>query len=195
MLQVTSCKESLMKYCWQYKESNSSDITGSMCLRLNSLSLSQIGSFDRLLWVQSLDLSHNQLHSIEGLEALQLLSCLNLSHNNLSSFTALDPLRFLKSLRVLDISYNEIGAHTVDTRRHLCSSPLSHTLDYDKKFEEVANGDETVVNFWEAYSIFGGLNITQLDNMGNAAAVDERFMLFLVKLLPGLKWLDREELH
>ncbi|KAJ0519707.1 putative protein geranylgeranyltransferase type II [Helianthus annuus] len=193
--QVTSCKESLMKYCWQYKESNSSDITGSMCLRLNSLSLSQIGSFERLLWVQSLDLSHNQLHSIEGLEALQLLSCLNLSHNNLSSFTALDPLRFLKSLRVLDLSYNEIGAHTVDTRRYLCSSPLSHTLDYDKKFEEVANGDETVVNFWEAYSIFGGLNITQLDIMGNAAAVDERFMLFLVKLLPGLKWLDGEELH
>ncbi|MFS7974784.1 putative protein geranylgeranyltransferase type II [Helianthus anomalus] len=193
--QVTSCKESLMKYCWQYKESNSSDITGSMCLRLNSLSLSQIGSFERLLWVQSLDLSHNQLHSIEGLEALQLLSCLNLSHNNLSSFTALDPLRFLKSLRVLDLSYNEIGAHTVDTRRYLCSSPLSHTLDYDKKFEEVANGDETVVNFWEAYSIFGGLNITQLDIMGNAAAVNERFMLFLVKLLPGLKWLDGEELH
>ncbi|KAJ0554483.1 putative leucine-rich repeat domain superfamily [Helianthus annuus] len=113
-----------------------------MCLRLNSLSLSQTGSFERLLWVQSLDLSHNQLHSIEGLEAFQLLSCLNLSHNNLSSFTALDPLRFLKSLRVLDISYNEIGAHTVDTRRYLCSSPLSHTLDYDKKFEEVANGDE-----------------------------------------------------
>ncbi|KAI3726568.1 hypothetical protein L1987_66366 [Smallanthus sonchifolius] len=192
--QVTSSKESLMKYCGQYKESTSSNITGPMCLRLNSLSLSQIGSFERLLWVQSLDLSHNQLHSIEGLEALQLLSCLNLSHNKVGSFMALDPLRFLKSLRVLNISYNEIGAHTVDTRRYLCSSPLSHTFDYDKKFEEFATGDEKVLNCWEAYSVFGGLDIMQLDVVGNAAA-DERFMLFLVKLLPGLKWLDGEELH
>ncbi|PWA59141.1 RAB geranylgeranyl transferase alpha subunit 1 [Artemisia annua] len=193
--QVTSNKESLLKYCWQYKESTSSNITDSLCLRLNNLSLSRIGSFERLLWVQSLDLSHNELHSIEGLEALQLLSCLNLSHNKLSSFMALDPLRFLKSsLQVLDISYNEIGAHTIDTRRYLCSSPMSHTLDYDAKFEEFANGDANLVNFWDAYSIFGGLNLTQLDIVGNVA-VDERFALFLAKLLPGLKWLDGEELN
>ncbi|KAK9080846.1 hypothetical protein SSX86_000605 [Deinandra increscens subsp. villosa] len=192
--QVTSSKESLMKYCCQYKESMSLNITGNVCLRFNSLSLSRMGSFERLLWVQSLDLSHNQLHSIEGLEALQLLSCLNLSHNKLVSFMALDPLRFMKSLRVLNISYNEIGAHTVDTRRYLCSSPLSHTLDYDKRFEEFATSDEKVVNFWDAYSVFSGLDIMQLDITGNAA-VDERFVLFLVKLFPGLKWLDGEELH
>nr|XP_043608584.1 geranylgeranyl transferase type-2 subunit alpha 1-like [Erigeron canadensis] len=191
--QVTSSKDSLLRYCWQYKESTSTKITGSMCLRLNSLSLSQIGSFERLLWVQSLDLSHNQLHSIEGLEALQLLSCLNLSHNKLGSFAALNPLRLLKSLKALDISHNEIGAHTVDTRRYLCSSPLSHTLAYDKKFEEFVNGDAKVVNFWEAYSIFGGLSLMQLNIVGNAAA-DERFLSFLVKLFPGLKWLDDEEL-
>ncbi|GJW63277.1 geranylgeranyl transferase type-2 subunit alpha 1 [Tanacetum coccineum] len=107
--QVSSSKVSLLKYCYEYKESTSSNITDSLCLRLNNLSLSRIGSFERLLWAQNLDLSHNQLHSIEGLEALQLLSCLNLSHNKLSSFTALDALRFLKSsLKVLDISYNEI---------------------------------------------------------------------------------------
>ncbi|KAK1406702.1 hypothetical protein QVD17_38310 [Tagetes erecta] len=191
--QVTSSKESLMKYCWRYKET-SLNITGDMCLRLSNLSLSRIGSFERLLWVQSLDLSHNQLHSIEGLEALQLLSCLNLSHNKLGSFMALDPLRFLKSLKVLNISYNEIGAHPVDTKRYLCSSPLSHTLDYDKKFEEVATGDGKMVDFWEAYSVFGGLDLMQLDIVGNAA-VDEKFVLFLAKLLPGLKWLDGEELH
>ncbi|PWA77745.1 RAB geranylgeranyl transferase alpha subunit 1 [Artemisia annua] len=193
--QVTSSKESLLKYCWQYKDSTSSNITDCLCLRLNNLSLSRIGSFERLLWVQSLDLSHNQLHSIEGLEALQLLSCLNLRHNKLSSFMALDPLRFLKSsLKVLDISYNEIGVHTVDTRRYLCSSPMSHTLDYDTKFEEFANGDAKSVNFWDAYSIFGGLSLIQLDIVGNVA-VDERFVQFLVKLMHGLKWLDGEELN
>uniref|UniRef100_UPI001CB8F60F geranylgeranyl transferase type-2 subunit alpha 1-like n=1 Tax=Erigeron canadensis TaxID=72917 RepID=UPI001CB8F60F len=191
--QVTSSKDSLLKYCWQYKESTSTNITGSVCLRLNSLSLSKIGSFERLLWVQSLDLSHNELHSIEGLETLQLLSCLNLGHNKLCSFTALNPLRLLKSLKVLNISHNEIGAHTVDTKWYLCSSPLSHTLDYDKKFEELANGYVKVDNFWEAYSIIGGLNLIQLNIAGNAAA-DERFVSFLVKLLPGLKWLDDKEL-
>ncbi|GJT33084.1 RAB geranylgeranyl transferase alpha subunit 1 [Tanacetum coccineum] len=193
--QVTSSKESLLKYCWQYKESNPSNITDCLCLRLNNLSLSRIGSLERLLWVQSLDLSHNQLHSIEGLEALQLLSCLNLSHNKLSSFTALDPLRFLKSsLKVLDISYNEIGANIVDTRRYLCSSPMSHTLVYDTKFDEFAYGDAKSVNFWDAYSIFGCLNLMQLDIVGNVA-VDERFVQFLVILMHGLKWLDGEELH
>lgn len=107
---------------------------------------------------------------------------------------ALDPLRFLKSLKVLNISYNEIGAHPVDTRRYLCSSPLSHTLDYDKKFEEFVIGDDKMVDFWEAYSVFGGLDMMQLDIVGNAV-VDEKFVLFLIKLLPGLKWLDGEELH
>ncbi|PWA57240.1 Leucine-rich repeat-containing protein [Artemisia annua] len=166
--QVTSSKESLLKYCCQYKESTPSN---------------------------SLDLSHNQLHSIEGLEALQLLSCLNLSHNKLRSFMALDPLRFLKSsLKVLDISYNEIGANIVDTRRYLCSSPMSHTLDYDTKSEELAYGDAKSVNFWDAYSIFGGLNLMQLDIVGNVA-VDERFVQFLVKIMHGLKWLDGEELN
>lgn len=133
---------------------------------------------------------------LTGLEALQLLSCLNLSHNKLTSFTALEPLRFLKSLKVLNVSHNEIGAHTVDTRRYLCSSPMSHTLSYDPSFEEFANGDDAkLVNFWEAYSIFGGLNLMQLDVVGNVIVDDERFVLFLVKLLPQLKWLDGEELH
>nr|GEX06507.1 geranylgeranyl transferase type-2 subunit alpha 1 [Tanacetum cinerariifolium] len=63
--QVMSSKESLLKYCCEYKESTSSNITDSLCLRLSNLSLSRIGSFERLLWVQNLDLSHNQLHSIE----------------------------------------------------------------------------------------------------------------------------------
>ncbi|KAE9615201.1 putative leucine-rich repeat domain, L domain-containing protein [Lupinus albus] len=74
-----------------------------------------------------LDLSHNELQSIEGLEAMQLLFCLNLSHNKFGSFTALGPLRLLRSLKVLNISYNEIGSHSIDTRRYLCSSPLCHT--------------------------------------------------------------------
>ena len=125
---------------------------------------------------------------------MQLLSFLNLSHNKLSSFTALQPLRLLKLLKVLDISYNEIGAHPIDTRRYLCSSPLSHTVGSDWNFNEFVPEDAKVTNYWEAFAIFRGLNLTQLDIVGNAVT-DEKFKSFLFKVLPTLKWLDGEELH
>lgn len=123
---------------------------------------------------------------------MQLLSHLNLSNNKLSSFTALDPLKLLKSLDVLDISFNEIGAHTVDTRRYLCSSPLSHTSDWN--FEELTTSGIKDVNYWEAYSIFKCINLTELDLRGNAI-VNENFRLFVANLMPKLKWLDGEELR
>ncbi|KAL7163464.1 hypothetical protein ACSBR2_039552 [Camellia fascicularis] len=114
--QLTSSPESLLRHCCHYRDSASSGTNNYICLRLNNLSLSHIRSIEKLLWAQMLDLSHNQLSSIEGLQAMQLLSCLNLSNNKMGSFCALEPLKLLKSLKVLDISYNEIGAHAVNTR-------------------------------------------------------------------------------
>ncbi|XP_034675812.1 geranylgeranyl transferase type-2 subunit alpha 1 [Vitis riparia] len=192
--QVTSNRESLLKHCCHHRVSTSSSVGNSVCLRLNNLSLSRIGCVEQLLWVQMLDLSHNELRSIDGLEAMQLLSFLNLSHNKLSSFTALEPLRLLKLLKVLDISYNEIGAHPVDTRRYLCSSPLSHTVGSDWNFNEFVPDDAKVTNYWEAFAIFRGFNLTQLDIVGNAIT-DEKFKSFLIKVLPTLKWVDGEESH
>lgn len=129
-----------------------------------------------------------------GLEAMQLLSCLNLSNNKLSSFTALGPLRLLKSLKVLDISCNEIGSHSIDTTRYLCSSPLSHAEEIDWSPDETVTGDVNLTNYWEAFLIFKDLNLTQLDIVGNAIA-DEKFKSFLVKIVPTLKWLDGQELQ
>lgn len=192
--QVTSSRESLLGCCHQYRKSASTEINDLICLRLASLSISRVGSFEKLLWVRMLDLSHNHLHSVEGLEAMQLLSHLNLSNNRLSSFTALDPLRFLKSLKVLDISYNEIGAHTVDTRRYLCSSPLSHTTGTYWNFEELTTSSMKDANYWGAYSTFKCLNLIELDVRGNAV-VNENFRSFMSNLMPKLKWLDGEELH
>ncbi|GMP93149.1 hypothetical protein CsSME_00043105 [Camellia sinensis var. sinensis] len=120
-----------------------------------------------------LDLSHNQLSSIEGLQAMQLLSCLNLSNYKMGSFSAPERLTLLKtllkSLKVLDISYNEIGAHTVDTRRYLCSSPLSHTGDWN--FGEFAISGVNVTNYWQAFAIFKDSKLTQLDIIGNVVAL------------------------
>lgn len=124
---------------------------------------------------------------------MQLLSCLNLSHNKFGSFTALGPLRLLKSLKVLNISYNEIGSHSIDTRRYLCSSPLSHTEEFAWDRFEILTGSIGATKFWEAFLIFKSLNLTELDIKGNAVA-DENFRLFIVKVLPTLKWLDGEEL-
>lgn len=126
-----------------------------------------------------------------GLEALQLLSCLNLSNNKICSFTALDPLRSLKSLKVLNISYNEIGAHAVNTRRYLCSSPMTHTVENDWNFKEFTNSGVKLNNHWDVFFIFRDLNLIQLDIMGNAV-VNDQLKSFLFKLMPSLKWLDGE---
>lgn len=124
---------------------------------------------------------------------MQLLSCLNLSHNKFCSFTALAPLRLLKSLKVLNISYNELGSHSIDTRRYLCSSPLAHTEEFAWDRFEILCGSYSATKFWEAFLIFESLNLTDLNIAGNAVA-DENLRSFIVKVLPTLNWLDGEEL-
>lgn len=64
--QVTSSKESLLGYCHQYRNSTSTDSSDLICFRLANLSISRIGSFEKLLWIRMLDLSHNNLQSVEG---------------------------------------------------------------------------------------------------------------------------------
>jgi hypothetical protein len=62
---MTSSEESLLPHCHYYKDATETD-TSYVCLRLQNLSLSRMGSIKNLLWVQMLDLSHNELRSIEG---------------------------------------------------------------------------------------------------------------------------------
>ncbi|KAI4970235.1 hypothetical protein ZWY2020_001149 [Hordeum vulgare] len=113
MDQLTCDMEAFMKYCSVQVRSNSAPLNH---VQLCRLSLTRIGFTERMLWVQMLDLSHNKLRSIEGLEALQQLVCLNISNNQLSSFTSLEPLAKI-SLKALDLSFSEIGAHPIDTTR------------------------------------------------------------------------------
>ncbi|GLT60593.1 hypothetical protein SLA2020_333530 [Shorea laevis] len=192
--QVATSREYLLRHCFNYRGITHVDIGNPICLRLNKMSISRLGAFANLLWVQMLDLSHNELRSIEGLEALQLLSCLNLSNNKIGSFTALEPLRQLKSLKALDISCNQIGEHSVDTTRYLFCSPLSHSVGSEWRKDEIQSNGGATTNYWEAFFIFKGLNLKQLDIVGNAIA-DENFRSFLVKTLPTLQWLDGEKLN
>ncbi|XP_068642271.1 geranylgeranyl transferase type-2 subunit alpha 1-like [Aristolochia californica] len=187
--QVTSSRESLVQHCSYYKESKPTSSSGNICLHLSKLSITRLGFVERLLWVQMLDLSHNELQSIEGLEVMQLLTRLNLSNNKICSFSALEPLRLIKSLRVLDISYNEIGLHHIDTARYLCSSPFSHSTEANQKLEEYVSVDIEASDYWEAIWMMEDLNLTQLDVVGNAINM-EHFGKLALKAIPTLKWLD-----
>uniref|UniRef100_A0A1J3CKT1 Geranylgeranyl transferase type-2 subunit alpha n=1 Tax=Noccaea caerulescens TaxID=107243 RepID=A0A1J3CKT1_NOCCA len=183
---VTSSIESLSRHLFRYR-----DMNNLVCLRLNNLSLSRIASVEKLLFVQMLDLSHNELHSTEGLEAMQLLTCLNLSHNRIRNFSALDSLRHVRQLRVLDVSHNHIGEHSVDTTRYLCSSPLSNS---EWTQDEVGRQKPSLVTkYWDAYFVLRDLNLKQLDIAGNVIAGDE-FNSFVLQVMPKLVWLDGQKL-
>ncbi|EOA30025.1 hypothetical protein CARUB_v10013127mg [Capsella rubella] len=179
---VTSSTESLSRYLFRYRNMNN-----IVCLRLSNLTLSRIAAVDKLLFVQMLDLSHNELHSADGLEAMQLLCCLNLSHNRIRSFSALDSLRHLKQLRVLDVTHNHIGGkHPVDTTRYLCSSPLSNSGGI---------GREVPSKYWDAYLVLGDLmKLKQLDLRGNDLIAGEEFSSLVRQVVPKLVWLNGHKL-
>ncbi|KAJ3698948.1 hypothetical protein LUZ61_002653 [Rhynchospora tenuis] len=187
--QLTSSKVSLVKCCNRCENSSYSYINPQLCIHFSGLNLSRVGFVGRLLWVQILDLSHNNLTSISGLEALQLLVCLNLSHNQIMSFTALEPIKCLQSLKVLDLSFNEIGSHPVDTTWYLCSSPLSNTCNVTEIMEEVARENIQIWDFWEAILLLKSLQLVQLDLQGNPVT-NEPFRVLVEKVNPSLKWLD-----
>ncbi|KAL6603656.1 hypothetical protein ACP70R_044017 [Stipagrostis hirtigluma subsp. patula] len=192
MDQLTCNMETFMKHCSVKVQPNSAPMNH---VQLCRLSLTRIGFAERLLWVQVLDLSHNSLRSVEGLEACQQLVCLNVSNNQISSFTALESLTKIKSLKVLDLSFNEIGAHSIDTTRYICSSPFSHKVEACEAFEECQQKNINVEDYWEAILFFKSANLAQLDIKGNAVANKENFRTLVMTLIPNLKWLDGECVH
>ncbi|KAK8961696.1 hypothetical protein KSP40_PGU006990 [Platanthera guangdongensis] len=195
MNQVTIDKKSFSNHCSSSSNYISSKLHLHGCMQLRNLSLTRIGYVERLLWVQVLDLSYNKLRSIEGIEALQLLTCLNLRNNHICSFTALQPLKLLSYLKVLDISFNDIGAHPVDTARYLFSSPSTRSVELDKEFlEDYCRSKVDITNNWEAICLFRDLQLHQLDVKNNAVA-DTNFRDLLTKVLPTLMWLDGEQLR
>ncbi|KAG2613678.1 geranylgeranyl transferase type-2 subunit alpha 1-like [Panicum virgatum] len=190
LMDKLSCDtETFMKHCSVKVEPNLVPLNH---VQLCSLSLTCIGFAERLIWVQVLDLSHNSLRSVEGLEALQQLVSLNISNNQISSFTALEPLTKIISLKVLDLSFNEIGAHSIDTTRYICSSPFSHKVEACEAFEECRKKSINVEEYWDAILFFESLKLAQLDIKGNAVASKEDFRTLVTMLIPSLKWLNGE---
>lgn len=192
MDQLTCHMETFMQYCSVQVKSDSAPLNH---VQLCRLSLTRIGFTERMLWVQMLDLSHNSLRSVEGLEALQQLVCLNISNNQISSFTSLEPLTKIVSLKALDLSFNKIGAHLIDTTRYMCSSPFSHKIERCEAFEECRKKNVNVEDFWDAILFFKSVNLVQLDIKGNAIADKDSFAAVVTTLNPSLKWLDGTCIH
>ncbi|VVB17559.1 unnamed protein product [Arabis nemorensis] len=156
---VTSSTESLSKHLFRYRNMNN-----IVCLRLNNLTLSRIAAVEKLLFVQMLDLSHNELHSAEESGAFQRLT-----------------LSDLKQLRVLDVSHNHIGGEQpVDTTRYLCSSSFSNSGEI---------GREVPSKYRDAYLVVRDLvNLKQLDIRGNDLIAGEEFSSFARQVVPELVW-------
>jgi WD40 repeat protein len=97
------------------------DLTGCM---LTNETLAQLIHFENL---QSLDLSHTRLTSLEFLPKLQQLNALSLRHLQL---TTLSTLQHVDSLRSLDLSHSPFDssiATTLLSAKNLQSLNLSHT--------------------------------------------------------------------
>ncbi|CAM6126525.1 unnamed protein product [Calypogeia fissa] len=185
-----------LKQLWaepQKKIEHSEHPEASGWLRWSGFSLSKFDSVEGLLWVQRLDLSHNQLRCLDGLEAMQLLESLDVSHNLITSVTALAPLRLNPHLRFLNVSHNEIGSHPVDSSRYsfpsvLTNQKLSSLAEGELHHEEI--GEEQ----WEVQVVFGGLKLTVLEVFGNVAASSKSFKEALLKALPSLELLNGEQI-
>ena len=122
------------------------------------------------------------LYFVAGLEALRVLVNLDLSHNRIVSVTALAPLRGLPLLQNVDVSFNQIGDHTVDTCRLLCSSKLSNSSVASSMEWPLRDG-----KYWEIRAVFEGLGWRELNIGGNSAAEDAQFVETLNGALDGTR--------
>jgi centrosomal protein CEP72 len=73
----------------------------------------------RFTRIKELDLSKNQLISLEGLESLKYLEKLNLYYNNISNIAEIERLRANKSLIEIDLRLNPITKEDIDYRLYL----------------------------------------------------------------------------
>ncbi|XP_048880953.1 centrosomal protein of 72 kDa isoform X6 [Brienomyrus brachyistius] len=76
-------------------------------------------SLKNFVRLKTLDLSHNALVSVEGIQQLKMLEVLNLYYNNISSLKDVLLLCKLKALRELDLRLNPVVRSTPDYRLYL----------------------------------------------------------------------------
>ncbi|ETO11843.1 hypothetical protein RFI_25531 [Reticulomyxa filosa] len=87
--------------------------------------------------LELLDVSHNQLISLAGIEKLKELNCLNCSHNKLHDLIeTLTILSFLNRLEYLDIQYNPIFENPKEIRKLIISRCPSLLIVNENSFQQ-----------------------------------------------------------
>ena len=114
---------------------------------------------------------------------MQLLVSLDVSYNHLSHVTSLWPIHHVSSLKELNIKCNQIGAHSVDTKRYLIPSCLNNST-------EEGQNHSNCLYLWEVLEVFKGLALRQLETHGNPITQDNRWREGVIQALPSLLWLD-----
>lgn len=79
---------------------------------------------DALALVRSLDLAHNSISTVRGLDCLASLSSLDLAHNHISSIVSLPP-----TITRLNLSHNQLTADALFESQLLERLPLLRELD------------------------------------------------------------------
>ncbi|RHY72511.1 hypothetical protein DYB38_012769 [Aphanomyces astaci] len=84
-----------------------------------------------------LDLSHNNIRQVDGIDMLTHLQVLNLSHNDLRNFLAIRPLSLNQSIRVLHLHNNVVATLSGYRARVSSLLPQAFMLD-DVRFPRFA---------------------------------------------------------
>eukprot|EP00762_Andalucia_godoyi_P000817 ANDGO_03787.mRNA.1 Dynein regulatory complex subunit 3 len=126
--------------------------------------------------LQHLDVSHNALTRIEGLEGLSRLSVLNLSFNRISAISGIP-----SSVVELDLSNNRIR-----------SIPASVSVLTRLRVLRLANN--RFDNIPDVINLRGVLGLQVLDLYGNALSASSAYPLLVIAALPSLDVLDGESI-
>jgi len=122
----------------------------------NIYNLDTIIGLSQLKDLHTLDLSYNQLKSIEELRFLRNLKNLNLSFNKIYS---LQGLQFLSEIKCLDLAHNEIRSAT-DTRSILSRLPKLKRLYVESNPFSSAIRDWRGGHYWPFYILKGYHNVS-----------------------------------
>lgn len=125
-----------------------------------------------------LDLSSNDLSSLEGLNGLPHLLWLDISHNRVDS---LRPLSQCYRLRYLMASHNEVSS--------------VNGIEGLQKLERLQLNSNQIASISEVRVIATLSTLKHLALRGNPIARSQNFRLQLTHMMPGLYYLDREPLR
>ncbi len=174
-------------------------ILNKKCLNLRKRTIREIGEITRLHDVHDLrilDLSRNNIETIENLNDLKDLNVLDLSHNNISKISGLETL---ENLRVLRLNHNKITMiEGLDKLHALEVLDLSHNQISDIKglgmlfsLKQIhLSGNSIPQSFFQELEPFpkGGKPATAITLVHYCQSADTKIAYASYTPIPSLSW-------